>query len=564
MAIDAVTIGPFKGGLNNVSQAGESTDTEVVDLVNMGLTMDGALTSRPPMKIITGYGTAHDSIEILGVYRESIQMWHLIVQHRQTNGWVITAWPLGDYSAHTVIRSTINIFNKASAFVQVNDWGYFSAQPSPSAGLIGFKWKPNSTYTELPQMPRGTCMVSFKNRLWITGQVDAVNSSRIWFSKIDAGGIKVDEWNTAVDYFDVAPGEGGYSTALVALNSSLIIFKNDGAWRFSFSSTPAKGVVDKISGTVGAANKNVVVEFNNLVYSYDQGKLYELVNNTFSAINKKIEFREDNEAVHLATGTDLSVVGTNIVFRYFNAIYVFSGETGTWSQWRSKIGIPGKFIELPSDSNSSKSSVYYAPTKGATDREGTPVDYYRLMTLSQDYSSVTPVEDIECVVRTKAYDYKAPAVYKRLFWWGIDHKSSLTFTASAIPVIKKRIPTWGELKPRYALNPLQPLEGFMPLADAPTEGRISGYTWGELKRGTWGNLLSWKGLITSVSDSFDVTNEQTDNGRIFSKIKKSLRFRQISYEIRMHTKGNASTGPVKIFSLITYVAAKHNVVDKNN
>lgn len=538
MAIDAVTIGPFKGGLNNISQSGESSDTEVVELVNMGLTLDGALTSRPPMSFKPGFGNKAP-FELLGVYRESPTLWHFIMQFQNATGWTIKAYPMGLELGSVIIRETTSIYNKATAFVQVNDFGFFSANPASEASLVGFKWKPGTAYKDLPTMPRGKNMVSFKNRLWISGTDSAQFNSRMWFTTIDAGGIKIDNWNTAVDYFDVAPGEGGYVTALVALNSSLVIFKNDGTWRFSFSTTPAKGAVDKVSGTIGAANKNVVAELNNLIYTYDQGKLYELVNNNFSAINKKIEFREDNEAVDLASGTDLSVLGTNLVLRYFNALYVFNSDTGTWSQWRTARGIPGKFMELPADSNSSKASLYLASSVGITQRNGTPVTSYALIQLEDDYSSILPVEEIECVVKTKAYDYKAPAVYKRLFWWGLDHKSSMTFTAKAIPIIKKRIPTWGQLN-------------------------LSEITWGDLMKGTWGNPLGWQGLTTAVSDSFDVSSEQTENGRIFSKIKKSLRFRQIAYEIRMHTQGNISTGPVKIFSLITYVAAKHNVVDKNN
>lgn len=537
MAIDGVTIGPFKGGLNNISNSGESADTEVVELINMGLTVDGALTSRLPMRYKDGFGNKAPT-DLLGIYRETPSLWYLITQFQNSKGgWTVKAYPMGEETGSIEIRATENLFNKVTAFVQVNDFGYFCANPGPSAGLVGFKWKPGTSYTDIPTMPRGKNMVSFKSRLWITGTETAEYNSRMWFSTIDSGGIKIDTWNTSVDYFDVAPGEGGYVTALIALNSSIVVFKNDGTWRFSFASTPSKGTVDKVSGTIGAANSRVVVEFNNLIYTYDQGKLYELVNNNYSAINKKIEFRDDNSAPALATGTDLSVIGTDLILRYFNALYVFSGETGTWSQWRTKLGIPGKFLGLPSDSNSSKPSTYLASSVGDEKRDGSPTSTYSLIQLEGDYSSTTPVEDIECVVRTKAFDYKAPAVYKRLFWWGIDHKSYQTFTASAIPVVKRRQPTWGELK---------------------------SYKWGEAKKGAWGNPLKWKNIVTTVSDSFDSSNEQTENGRIFSKIKKSLRFRQIAYEIRMKTQGNASTGPVKIFSLITYVTPKHNVVDKNN
>lgn len=535
MAIDAITIGPFKGGLNNVAQSGESTDTEVVDLVNMGVTTDGALTSRPPFRWIDGFNSTLAPYEILGVYRESSTRWYLIIQERNNfDGWTIKVYENANIVDAETIRTTMKPSEKFTAFVQVGEFGYFLADTYADT-ISCFKWKPRSAYADISGMPKGKLMVSYKSRLWVTGTDAASTNSRIWFSTIDTAGIKLDTWNQAVDYFDVAPGEGGYITAVVALNSSMVVFKNDSAYRWSFGTTPAKGVVDRISTSVGAANKNVVVEFNNLVYTYDQGKLYELVNNSFSAINRRIEFVADPEVKVEAEGTDLSVVGTNLVLRYFNALYIYSGETGTWSQWRSEKGIPGKFTALPSDSNSSKPTVYWAPT--VPRRISGQVTRFYMIQADGDYSSLLPVENIECVMRTKAFDYKNSSTFKRLFWWGIDHKSSMTFTAKAIPIVKRRLPTWKE---------------------------AASYTWGDLAAATWGNPLKGTEFSTVVSDDFDVSNEQTDNGRIFSKIKKSLRFRQISYEIRMKTRGDVSTGPVKIFSLTTYVTGKHNVVDKNN
>ena len=64
--------------------------------------------------------------------------------------------------------------------------------------------------------------------------------------------------------------------------NNLIIFKNDGTWRFTYASDPAGGSVDKISGSVGCASKNAVVDFENYLYVYDQGRVYELVNSGFA------------------------------------------------------------------------------------------------------------------------------------------------------------------------------------------------------------------------------------------------------------------------------------------
>ena len=49
---NAAKLGPFTGGLNNKSQTGEAKSDELVKLVNMEVTTDETLTSRPPIELI--------------------------------------------------------------------------------------------------------------------------------------------------------------------------------------------------------------------------------------------------------------------------------------------------------------------------------------------------------------------------------------------------------------------------------------------------------------------------------------------------------------------------------
>ena len=65
-----VKIGPFVGGLNNVSRAGESKDNEVVELINFEVGLDTSILSRPPIEAVANtYGTSANRWEMLGVYR---------------------------------------------------------------------------------------------------------------------------------------------------------------------------------------------------------------------------------------------------------------------------------------------------------------------------------------------------------------------------------------------------------------------------------------------------------------------------------------------------------------
>ena len=674
-----VTIGPFIGGLNNVSKAGESEDSEVVDLINFEVTTDKTLTSRPPIQIATGSNLAGATVpwEVLGIYRLSSSNWYVIAQKPSGADYIVGHMLSGDPATFTAIKTATGVLNKATAMVQVDDKIYFSVGVGSS--INGYYWKfGDVSVTDTPTMPKGYTMVVFKSRIWLAGQDAAATGSTLWFTTIDSTGIiKYDTWTVATDFIKVAPGEGGNITCLLALNNSIVIFKNDGTWRFSYASAPKDGQVDRISGSIGAAGPQCAAEFENYVYVYDQGKLYELVNNIFTQINRTLNFEVDTSGVDISStyGATLSIVNRRLVVRYFNALYSYNLDTRAWSQWRSFMGTPGKFWEMPTDSNSADSSTYIAASQGLTQnlsgnvldsttfnqeylqsgagpswsvsvvgstisvvklsgtanlnillnsfgtgsnynlpfgggykfsvsatllsgvgtfravanfllKDGTttslssgffvagansytftaPVNalqcyvYFfngnpavgytetisnisisrttdaapvNLLTIKDKYeSSASSVEYIECVVRTKSYDYQAPTVRKRLFWWAIDAKTNQGVVTRTIPITKAAPITWGDL---------------------------SAYTHAELSFGTWGAPLGFLNPTLIIHDEHDVSNSATENGRVTIKNDKGLRFRQISFEVKMKTFGEANTGPAKLFTLTSYVLPKEKV-----
>jgi hypothetical protein len=675
----SVMVGPFQGGLNNVSLSGESKDSEVVELINMEVAEDTSLRSRPPFEYVPSTyidgSTVGQKWQTLGIYRYSATEWYLIcVKPTGASTADVIAVLNADFTvAPITIKSlTVTSVNKVNAFAQIDDVAYFLVDPS--ATISGFKWVKGGSTTDIAAMKKGKCMVSYKSRLWVAGANSSNLSSRMYFSAIDTVGYKPEVWNTD-DYFDVAAGEGGFITALLPLNSNILVFKNDGTWRFSYPSAPKNGQVDKVSGSIGAANDRCVLEFENYVYVYDQGRFYELVNSTYTHLNRFVRFALDSKSVDgVAPDAEISLVNRRIVVRYFNTLYVYSIDTRSWSQWRSWIGTPGRFIELPADSNSTESSVYIAPSQGTTqnlgdnqinafsdayrayiqtnigtgtvsfaantisvtttsgtttaylnntdgidnynlrvasgqkfrltgtvnrtgaapvarmtyllntgatstidttldlvavDKTFTPpagaiaanlhirqtgagtysmlsMSLYRnnvtaamsLIKLKDEYRS-TPlvVEYIDCLVRTKSYDYKAPASIKRLFWWAADLKTSRKVVARMIPVSVKKRPTWGELQ---------------------------SYTHLQLQAGTWGNPLSFLEVILDINDGADPSNDLTENGRILMKFQKSIRFKQVSFELQLSSLGNEGTGPAKIHTLITFVLPKEKVTERTN
>lgn len=676
-----VRIGPFNNGLNNISTSGESKDTELVELVNFEVGPDNLLWSRPPFQAVAGTSISGATVDatwkVLGVYRTTNTTWYLIVLKPLAAGAAeLQAVLMGDFTNAPIIIKTLTAGNTVAGFVQINATCYFCV--TPSSAIAGFSWNIVDGAVDISAMKKGNCVVAYKGRIWIAGINTADQSSRMYFSAIGTGGPDPTVWNTA-DFFDVAPGEGGFITALLALNSSILVFKNDGTWRFSYPGSVVKGQVDKISGSVGAATATSVLEFENYVYVYDQGRVYELVNNNYTTLNRFVRFDNDSEAVDgLAPGVDLSVMNRRLIVRYYNAIYAYSIDSRAWSQWRSYLGVPGRLYEMPADSASTVSSVYIAASAGTVQNVSsnvlpaftepnrvymgtligaghtisltgttytvahtiadTSISYLNkesgntnfnirlsggqqwkltgnitktggtivarmtyllrsgatsvvditldlnavdktftapdtaisgylsirytttgaqsfdmngfqlirvavdspasLISIEDEYNDVPiTVEYIDCKLRTKSYDYQLPSANKRLFWWGADIKTNRFMTAKLIPVAIKAPPTWGALHD---------------------------YTHTQLEAGTWGNPLSFLQVSLSIIDGGDPTNALTENGRIFVKLIKALRFRQLSFQLELSTLGTKATGPCKVSSITSYVTPKEKVVDKFN
>lgn len=368
-----VKLGPFKGGLNNKSQVGEARPDELVELINLEVTADEALTSRPPYELLRNSSRTTVSPgtnwKILCVFRSSPTEWYLIVSEPVVVSGVdklrVCAYLNGDLtSAPTNIETPTSVEDEVSDAVQFMDEVFFIRNSSSS--LPGFKWGPQTVYTQIAVMPRGRAIVSWKSRLWIGGRTDASGiGAQLRYSEILPDGPKPDQWPSS-NYVDIAYGEGGFITSIIPLQNSLIVFKSDGTWRFTYPSKVKDGSVDVISSSIGAASRHSVVELENVIYLYDQGSVYEMVNSTFSKINEVLEIREDPEAVNTyIPDVEMSVVNRRIIIRYSNAVYALNLGTKAWSQWRSYLGTPSRFQEIPAISSTANSPVYLATTAGS-------------------------------------------------------------------------------------------------------------------------------------------------------------------------------------------------------
>lgn len=137
-------------------------------------------------------------------------------------------------------------------------------------------------------------------------------------------------------------------------------------------------------------------------------------------------------------------------------------------------------------------------------------------------------EDMLCILVTKNYNFDIPGAFKVLFWWGIDAIFKTNVQGQVIPGVYNLSTTWGKIF-------------------------TGGISWENLLSGTWRHPYE--------SNSSVISDVGTGPGplRKFVKFFKKLRFRQIQFRVTFQTDGSASTAPVQLFTLSTYMTEKQTV-----
>ena len=503
-----VVIGPFQGGLNTASDPTSILDNEVSDIANFDIDLDGSLTARPPITSGVQGPVANQNIDIIGIFVDASTNQFYIIG--STNAQVYS-FNAGAWTAIT--GATF----RSSAAIQYLDKMWIVAEPG--SGTNGGSWIPGGSLTTVASMPQGQSIQIYKDRLWIgSGLKSTTNTSRLSFSAIANGS----SWS-GTDFIDINPGDGQKLVDIYSLSNNLYLFKEDSTYVFSYDSAPTKGIVQPISKVVGTSNVRCVVQYENILYVYHEGFVYELINYNYTKLNIKVDFVSDtNLGLSYFRPVALSVVGDRVILRFFETQYVFYTKLRSWSKWTSSTFYPSRWWKLPKDSSSSLADSYTSHDARNNNRS-----VYNLF----DGFNLTATETYNCYVRTKIYDFDSPNVYKRLYWWGIDLLAQGTVVAKVTPVVYSVAITWGSLLTR---------------------------TWGSLLTNTWSQPLV---ADTSVTDSIPVANNLI---RKFVKVLKSLRFRSIFFEVTLTTTGTSLTAPCKLFKIVPVVGVKGLVSKKVN
>lgn len=503
MPATPVKIGPFAGGLNSYSDPTAVGDNECVDIVNFDIDLDGSLYSRFPI-LVEDEPSGTGSLFLLGWFIDPSGDRHLIASTTS-----------GTYARNeeTDTWSTITTTFSATAMVQYANKAWLVA-PAASANPGG-SWEPSGGFVADADIPKGNTATIYKERMFVAG--NGANSNRVYFSNA----ADFSTWNTSVNFFDARSGDGQNIIKLAIFQDTIVIFKENSTYVFSYDSAPARGSVRVINNAIGVTNRYCVVEYENSLYVHHDDAVYQLSNWNFTMINLKVPFMYTSIFGGYNTEASLSILSDRLVVHHYDAVYVFNLRNATWTKWEHSVDyLFNYFLRVPVK-DPTEDEKYYGGCRRST--AGTN---RRLFKWLPEYSTGAG-EEITCRVVTKVFDFNVAYTFKRLFWWGAD-------------VLTRR-----DLS--YTVHPVQYTRGI-------THEEMSAYTHTQLSAGTHLQPLS---ISIDVSDSMEISN--TVGNRMFIKLLKSLRFRQIYFTVQGTTDGTVLGAPFRIYSLVAFIDSKQLV-----
>lgn len=506
---EPLRLGPFVGGLNTSSDVSSIGDAELVECDNFDADEDYSLISRPPIVGLNGSGAWSERIVMLGVGVFT------------TGNYLIGSNANGTYYFFGGVWTLIKANLVSTSMVQYKDKVWIIATPGSAEN--GGTWDPSGGFTTVAAIPRGSACVTHKERLWIfPGNTATTDSSRLKFSDPAAF-----DTFPAINNIDINPGDGQKLVDGIVYNDNLMLFKNDSTHVLSYDTKPSDAVRREISSTIGVTEKHCVVQFENSIFIYHEGSVYEIVNYDFTRINIKVDFTLDLNAPSTRVDpVSLSIFAEKLVVRYFNKIYVYGLHTKTWSTWssiNSQLHNIGRLIAMPSNVVQAVNVQYYAGSSVTADTGFYKIEAGYSSTVTESMNGVE--YDIECTVLTKNFDLAISHSFKRLFWWGADVLTNRDIVGIATPIVFGNTVLWKDI------------DGMK--------------TWAEL--GTWGNPLGASPYVeTSIENQVGISRRHV-------KFKRSLRFRQINFRVTLLTDGSTTQGPCKVFTMTIHVLSKATV-----
>lgn len=500
----------FKGGLNTFSDMSAVSDNQLVEALNFDMDLDGSLRSRPPFTESASFSRAATGTEarFLGWYYEAGKDYLIFSEGSRTAAW--------DKQANSFI--TITTAYAASAMVQWQNRLWIIPPWVSGTTLTGGFWTASSgTYTAEANMPAGSTMVAYKERLFIARGPGSDFPSRLFYSNVFGSSSL---WNASPSFQEVGSGDGQAIVYLTIYYSSLLIFRSESIWTWAYSASPDAGQISVLVPGVGLSSPDAVSAYENTIYFMYDSKAYAFVQNRAEHINLNVPFRtrvSSPPTVGTAASTFpavVSVFNQRVIFSYFGSMYIFNLLTSAWTEWVSTAwGAIGQLRQSALDDI----EVGYALTAWAWNGVAGSQRILRI-----EDRTTSAAESMVCSLQTKNYSFQVPSNFKILHRWGLDVRFRQGLKAWATPIALFSKVTWQTVK---------------------------AYTWGQVAGGTW----QYPVPSDPISADTDLKSTVGGTSRKYVKLRKRLRFRQIYFRVELETSGDSTTGPVQIYAILVFV-----------
>lgn len=322
-------LGPFSGGINTFDDPAALRDNELVEALNFDPGMDGSMKSRPPIQDPSvQFRTQYGNLRMLTWFYTmlpnppfpagTLDMYMIVSDGTQTYSYRVLDQSIG----------VIATFPATDA-VQFNGKVWLLA-PS-SSGSVGGYWEPIGGFVLDANMPTGESIVSYKSRLWIASGASGTNINRVYYSKVLG---QANFW-VSPGFLDVGAGDGEPVVKLVTYYDTILVFRSQSTYGFTYSSDPATGIVSLLIPQVGLTDRWSLTKFENYLYFLYNGDAYEFINSRATQINVKQPFTPTYNVNPTSFRYAVSYYENRIIFSYTDTMYVFNLRTRTWTTWRT-------------------------------------------------------------------------------------------------------------------------------------------------------------------------------------------------------------------------------------
>jgi hypothetical protein len=517
----AVTLGPFVGGLNNAANTPDTIkDDELNKCIDFDYNIDYTLVTRPPVAVeaLTGNGSVDGKFcKILGFYTDPTSgNVYCIANINNSLYYRANSTSYKDAGAWTLIQAS---FGNATCGIQYVDNFYIGKDTSGGA-----KWNSTTGYTAISVIPAVNSMAVFKERIWASSAT-TTNGSRLYFSDLATG----DTWGAGANFIDIGAGDGQKLIKVFSGPSMLYMFKSNSTYVFTYDTKPSLGYVQNISTTVGINDVNCVTDYQGPIFVMHGNKVYKLDGTSFTRLNAKVVIDRDTTAGTYPQPYSLSTVGDRIAVQFKDNIFMYYPLTDTWTEWN--LPAVGKWFYVPNSIQKYGYKIYLTSVNSTAPTGGNVLE---LQEKTWDNTLPADVNLGDPILLTKMYALDTPQVFKRLHWWGVDATVYQASTQNAyirlvaLPYVFSSYETWNLLRQNL--------------------------TWNQVSNGTWADLASEVGAIPS---RFLVTSSD----RKYIKADKSLRFSRIQFKVQLDSYDHSAVSSIN--HIILEISSRQDPVSRS-